>query len=110
MIIVGGTCFVLLGSINKYYLESKKSLLMQLSITCLLITVLELFFGILLNVGLGLDIWDYSSFKFNIMGQICLEYSIIWFFLSLPAIVFYNYIRYWLYRENKPNFKFIRIK
>lgn len=110
MIIVGGICFVTIGFIDKYYFASNRSILTRLSISCLVITVLELIFGIILNLVLELDIWDYSSFRFNVMGQICLRYSMYWFFLSLPAITFYNYIGYWLFGESKPDYKFIKIR
>ncbi|WP_353092535.1 hypothetical protein [Tissierella praeacuta] len=107
MVIVGGLCFISVGLINEYYFTFKKSLLIQQFISCLIITVIELIFGLILNIMLGLDIWDYSNFKFNFMGQICLEYTILWFFLSLPTIILYDYLRYWLFGEGKPYYKFI---
>jgi uncharacterized membrane protein len=30
--------------------------------------------------------WDYSTLPFNILGQICLPFSLIWIVLSFPAI------------------------
>lgn len=107
--ILGGLCFVLIGSISEYYFTSRRSILIQLGISCLVITVLELIFGLILNVWLGLHVWDYSNLSFNFMGQICLKYSMFWFLLSLPTIVFYDYIRYWLFGEKKPNYKFIKM-
>ncbi len=107
MFILGGLCFTLIGLINEHYSIFKISLLIQQSISCLIITILELIFGLILNIWLGLDIWDYSNLKFNFMGQICLKYSMLWFFLSLPAIIFYDYLRYWLFGERKPYYKFI---
>jgi len=110
MFILGGLCFVLIGSISEYYFTTRRSFLTQLGISCLIITVLELIFGLILNVWLGLGVWDYSNLSFNFMGQICLRYSVFWFFLSLPAIVFSDYIRYWLFGEKKPSYKFIKMK
>ncbi|WP_373419509.1 putative ABC transporter permease [Sporanaerobacter sp. PP17-6a] len=107
MFILGGLCFVSVGLINEYYFKLKKSLLIQQSVSCLVITTLELIFGLILNVRLRLNVWDYSNLKFNLMGQICLEYSVLWFFLSLPAIIFYDYLRHWLFGEEKPHYKFI---
>jgi uncharacterized membrane protein len=107
MFILGGLCFVLIGSISKYYSTSKRSFLIYQGISCLVITILELVFGFILNIVLKLDVWDYSNLKFNFLGQICLKYSIFWFFLSLPAIIFYDYIRYWLFGEEKPDYKLI---
>ena len=110
MFALGGLCFVLMGSISEYYFTSRKNLLIQLGISSLIITILELIFGLILNVWLGLGVWDYSNLKFNFMGQISLRYSIFWFFLSLPAIMFYDYIRYSLFRQEKPDYKFIKMK
>src|SRR5699024_1934311 len=104
----GGTCFVIIGSVNKYYFKDRKSpLLIQLVISCLIITVSELLFGLILNIGLGLDIWDYSDMAYNFLGQICLRYSLKWFLLSIPAIVLYDYLNYWLFGEKKPDYKLI---
>lgn len=108
MFVLGGLCFVLIGSINEYDFIPGSNLLIQLGISCLLITILELIFGLVLNVWLELGVWDYSNLNFNFMGQICLRYSVFWFVLSLPAIIYYDYMRYWLFREKKPNYKFIR--
>lgn len=110
MFIPGGLCFILIGSISEYYFTSNRNILVQLTISCLFITVLELFFGLILNVWLRLDVWDYSNLNYNFMGQICLRYSILWYFLSLPAIVFYDYIRYWLFEDKKPDYKFIKLR
>jgi uncharacterized membrane protein len=101
MFILGGLCFILIGLVSKY----ERKLLKQLAISCLIITVLELIFGLVLNVKLGLGVWDYSHFRFNYKGQICLTFSIIWFFLSWPAIVLYDYMLYWLFGEEKPSYK-----
>lgn len=104
---LGGLCFISIGLINDYYFIFRKPLLLQQGIGCLIITSLELIFGLVLNVGLGLNIWDYGKNRFNLMGQICLKYSILWFFLSLPAIILYDYLKYWLFGEEKPDYKII---
>ncbi len=46
------------------------------------ITVLELIFGIYLNLYKGLGIWDYSSIPFHFLGQICPLFSLLWFVFS----------------------------
>lgn len=102
MFLLGGLCFISIGLIGEHYFAFKKSLLIQQGIACLIITSLELIFGLILNVWLGLSIWDYSKQMFNFMGQICLGYSILWFFLSLPAIIFYDYLNHWLFDGEKP--------
>ncbi|HHV38545.1 MAG TPA: hypothetical protein GXX70_03500 [Tepidimicrobium sp.] len=107
MFILGGLCFILIGSIGEYFFPSRRITLRQLLLSCLIITLLELLAGLVLNIKFGLNIWDYSKLKFNFMGQIALEYSILWFLLSLPAIVFYDYMVYWLFGGEKPAYRLI---
>lgn len=105
MFFLGGLCFVLIGLINEILIGMP--LIMQQGISSLIITILELVFGLVFNILLGMNIWDYSNLEFNFMGQISLRYSILWFFLSLPAIVFDDYLRYWIFGEEKPQYTFI---
>lgn len=106
MFFLGGLCFVLVGLINENYYSSRLPLLVQQILSTFIITSLELAFGLVLNVWLGLNIWDYSGLRFNFMGQICLRYSIFWFILSLPAIVLDDYLRHLLFGEEKPTYRF----
>ena len=92
MFIVGAICFVLLSSINDL-VPFKIPLLGQMLISCLLITFIEFLSGIIINIFLNLNVWNYSSEKFNLLGQICLKASVAWFFLSLPAIYLGNFIK-----------------
>lgn len=61
--------------------------------------------GVILNILLGLSIWDYSNLRFNVLGQISLGYSALWFFLSLPAIILDDWLRWKLFEEEKPRYK-----
>jgi uncharacterized membrane protein len=106
MFIVGGICFILIGLINEY-LSFKTPLWKQQLIAASIVTGIELIAGLILNLWLKLDIWDYSNLSFNLLGQICLQYSIIWFLLSLLAIVLDDWLRWWLFEEEKPHYKLI---
>lgn len=79
MMIAGGICFILIGSINEVY-SGEISLLMQMAIAAVLVTLVELVTGLIVNIWLGLKVWDYSDLKLNFMGQICALYTLIWFF------------------------------
>lgn len=75
------------------------------SICCtLVITVTEFVAGLILNVWLGLGIWDYSDLPFNLMGQICLEFSAIWLILSVFGIIIFDWIRYVVQGGEKPHY------
>ena len=103
MFALGGICFILCGGINEI-LSWDTPLFIQMGICCIIITVLEFIFGVVLNIWLGLQIWDYSGMPLNIMGQICLPFTVAWYFLSAAAIILDDYIRYWLFGEEKPRY------
>ncbi|MDE6260547.1 MAG: putative ABC transporter permease [Oscillospiraceae bacterium] len=62
----------------------------------LTITAGELLAGLILNVWLGLDIWDYSTEWGNVLGQICPLYAGLWCLLAGPVIVGFDWLDYWL--------------
>lgn len=100
--ILGGICFILIGLIDSYY---ELPLYKQMVVGAVLITALEFIAGVILNLGFKLNIWDYSQLPFNILGQICLPFSIIWFFLCLPAIFLDDLIRSYFFNEPHPHYK-----
>lgn len=104
MFILGGLCFVIIGEINEN-LSWNMPFLLQMLIGCGVITLLEFISGSVLNLWLGLKIWDYSDLPFNLHGQICLLFSIIWYFISSICIVLDDYLRYWWFSEEKPRYK-----
>lgn len=104
MFVLGGICFILIGLINEY-LSFDTTLWKQQLIATVIVTAIELVAGVMLNVWLKLNIWDYSNLQYNLLGQISLQYSVIWFLLSLPAIVLDDWLRWWLFGEEKPYYK-----
>ena len=103
MIILGGVCFICLGEINKT-VPWKMPMIFQMLIGGLVITTLEFITGCIVNLELGLDVWDYSDMPLNLMGQICLPFSIIWVFLSAVGILLFDYLDYWFFGEEKPRY------
>lgn len=51
----------------------------------LVITSIELIAGVIFNIYLGANVWDYSDMPMNFLGQICLPFSAAWFLLYFPA-------------------------
>lgn len=105
MLILGGICFVLLGLINEL-LPWNMGLLWQALIGSGIVTILELITGLIVNVHLGLCVWDYSNLPLNFMGQISVVYTLLWVPLSCVAIVLDDYIRYRFFNEEKPHYTF----
>ena len=91
MFIVGGLCGVFIGLINDK--TPQMPLVYQCLIGSLIVTSMELICGYILNIKLGLGIWDYSNQPYNFMGQICPMFSLAWFFLSIPAIYLDDFLK-----------------
>lgn len=106
MFALGGICFFYVGLINEEF-SWETPLIGQMFISAVIITGLELVFGMVINGVYKLNVWDYSNMPCNFLGQICLPYSILWFFISLPAIVLDDYLRYRLFHEEKPRYRFL---
>ena len=82
MVIAGGLSFLVFSFIA----QTELPMLYKCILGSLTVTAIELLFGLILNVWLGLGVWDYSKIRFNFLGQICLLYSVLWGFISLAAI------------------------
>ena len=103
--VLGGICFICLGLINEL-LSWEIPLVLQMFIGGTIITVLELITGCIVNLWLGWNIWNYT-WQPNLWGQISLYSSIGWIGLSLVGIVLDDYLRFWLFHEDKPRYKWI---
>lgn len=102
MFVVGGICFFLIGAINE--VTPKMALLKQMTLSCIIITTIEFISGCILNIWLGLDIWNYSDELFNLFGQICLKHTCYWFLLSFVAILLDDWIRHVIFHEPKQQY------
>lgn len=106
MTLVGGICFVIIGCINEFF-PWELGMVQQSLIGATAVTIIEFVAGLILNIWLKLGIWDYSNMPFNIMGQICLPFFFAWIALAAVAIVLDDYLRHWLFKEEKPHYTLI---
>ena len=106
MFILGGICFIALGLINEI-LDWDTPMILQMAIGCVIITTLEFITGCVVNLGLGWDVWDYSQYPLNFLGQISVRSSVLWYFLSAVGIVLDHTIRWKVFGEDKPKYKWI---
>lgn len=77
---------------------------LQAAVCAALVTLVEFCAGCVLNLWLGLDIWDYSDIPFNLLGQICLPFSLVWWVLCFLFIVVFDWIRYAIIGVDKPTY------
>lgn len=101
MFLVGGMCFFLIGAINEV-ISWNVSFLKQCLIGAVIVTIVEFIAGCIINLWLGLNVWDYSNIPGNILGQICPQYTLLWSIVAAGAIILDDYLRYWLFDEEYP--------
>ena len=106
MFILGGLCFVSIGLINELF-PWDLGIVWQALLGGTLVTCLEFITGVIVNIWLKLGVWDYSGLPLNILGQVCLPFNFAWVGLSVVAIVFDDYLRYWFFGEEKPHYKIV---
>ena len=102
MVIVGGSCGLLIGLLNER--NKKMNLLLQMVEGMVIVTVLEFVSGIILNLYLGLNVWDYSNMRFNLLGQVCPQFCIAWFFLSYFVIRIDDLLRKTITSEDRNHY------
>ena len=84
MLIAGGLSFLSLGKLGKKI--KKGNILKKALAGSLIITAIEFIFGLIFNIALKKNVWDYSKLPFNLKGQVCARYSFLWGILSLFII------------------------
>lgn len=109
MAVLGGILFLLLGGINEV-LSWEMPLAAQCCIGAAIVTAAEFVAGLILNVWLGLAIWDYSDVPGNLMGQVCPQFISAWLGLSLVAIILDDWLRHWFWGEDRPRYTIFRKK
>ena len=82
MFLLASFLFIVIGLINEF-LSWDTPLFIQSIIGAIIVTAFEFITGCIVNLWLGLNIWDYSNEPLNVMGQICLPFTFIWIILSI---------------------------
>ena len=76
MMIAGGLCFMLFSVVAERLKES--NMLTKAAVCAIGVTAIEFIFGIIFNLWLKMDVWNYSDIPFNILGQICPIFTVLW--------------------------------
>ena len=84
--ICGGICLVGIYFIDKL----QKNIYIKALVSALLITLIEFSAGCILNLWLGLKVWDYGALRLQLLGQISLLFSMIWYALSLIIFLLFS--------------------
>ena len=98
MFILAGLCSLIIDKLNNIY-SFEMDILLQCTISTIVCSILEGIFGLIFNIGLGLNIWNYSNMTTPVFfyDQISLVFSIAWFFLSFICILSCDAINYYIF-------------
>ena len=86
MFLAGGSCFLLLGKLDK--MLGEKRIMLRGVAGAGVVTAVEFAIGLLANRQY--KVWDYRDMPLNLMGQICLPFSLAWVPVSLGGMVLYR--------------------
>lgn len=86
------------------YIPWELPLWMQAVIGGLTVTAAELAAGVVLNLWLRLEVWDYSGMWGSLWGQVCPLYTVLWCILAGPVIVAYDWLDCWLCGGERPHY------
>ena len=103
MFVLGGICFVFFDIQGKM-LKWQDPMWRQILRCVVFVTAMEFITGIIVNKWCHLNVWDYSGLPFQVLGQICLPFMIIFSGLCAIGIVLSGYLSYWLYGGPKPRY------
>lgn len=102
MFVVGGIIGFLIGLINNLF-NMDTNFILQCFVGTMIVLLVECILGYKLNIIEHKMLWDYSNVPFNFVGgQICLPFAVIWFILSGICIIIDDYLRYIIFKEEKP--------
>ena len=100
MILTGGVCILMIHVINHRLSQLKRPF--RWILCSLGITTVEFIVGVIVNIALKLNVWDYSGEPFNILGQVCPAFSFAWLLLAIPACYFSDLVKMlFLYLERR---------
>lgn len=99
MFLLGGLCVWTVGILDRFW---RIPVLAQMALGAVIVTFYEFWTGVIVNRIMGLAVWDYSWLPMNLMGQICLPYTLLWFVLCGIGLFGENALRHALFREPYP--------
>ena len=101
MVAVGGLCFWGMGRLPD------RPLWQRALLGAGLITGVEFLSGCVLNLWLRWAVWDYSRLPGNLLGQICLPFTLLWFPVSGAAIFTEDWLRLRLFGERPAPYRWL---
>ena len=103
MFLLGGFCLVFFAQ-QGIWTGWRAPLWKQVGWSVLFVTSCEFITGIFVNKIMCWNVWDYTDQPFQILGQVCLPFTIIFSGLCAAGILLSGYLLHFLYGEKRPEF------
>lgn len=103
MFVLGGICMMFFAFQGRS-VHWSEPLWIQIIRCTVFVTACEFITGLIVNKWLNLAVWDYSDQPFQLFGQICLPFAVIFSGLCAAGILFSGYMLHWIFKEEKPVF------
>lgn len=103
MFVLGGICLQFF-TFQGISVQWEDPLWRQILRCIIFVTSMEFITGIIVNKWMHLAVWDYSRMPFQLFGQICLPFMIIFSGLCALGILLSGYLLHWIYGEPKPHY------
>lgn len=103
MFVLGGICMMFFTYQGRA-VQWRDNFFRQVIRCSIFVTAMEFTTGIIVNKWLALHVWDYSQMPFQLFGQICLPFMILFSALCAIGIFLSANLLYLLYGEEKPHF------
>ena len=100
MFLLGGICFSFFwwqGSCMHW----REPIWKQVLRASIFVTSCEFLTGMIVNKWLQLAVWDYSNMPYNVFGQICLSFAVLFSGLCFLGILLSGVVMQLLFREEK---------
>ena len=103
MFMLGGFCMVFCIQ-QGIWTRWDSPLWLQVLWCSVFVTTGEYITGILVNKVMHWHVWDYSDQPFQLMGQICIPFALLFSGLCVVGIFLGSYLMHFLYGEKIPHF------
>ena len=103
MFVLGGICF-LFCAWQGLTVKWTDPLWLQVLRCALFVTACEFITGIVVNKWLNWSVWDYSDQPFQLFGQICIPFVVIFSGLCAVGIFLAGFLTHWIYGDVKPHY------
>ena len=103
MFVLGGICMMFFAFQGES-MQWREALWRQVIRCTVFVTACEFITGMIVNKWLNLAVWDYSDQPFQLFGQVCLPFAIIFSGLCAAGILICGYLLHWFFGEEKPQY------